>query len=104
MGEVNAYSLESTPTDPAKPSENLKQWLRSHVEAHVKVCFAAYAILALLEIKISGLGISAVDALDILRTGFRVKLCDQASGFEWETMVELESEQKKIRNVVYKNL
>jgi hypothetical protein len=78
-------------------------WLGSHVEAHVKVCYVAYAILSLLGFKISSLGISGVDALDILRTGYRVKLCDQESGFEWETTVELKSEQKKIRNVVYKN-
>jgi transposase len=81
----------------------VRVWLRSHVEAHVKVCYVAYAILALLQFKISSLGISAVDALDILQTGYRVNLCDQESGFEWETTVELKSEQKKIRNVVYKN-
>ena len=81
----------------------VRVWLRSHVEAHVKVCYVAYAILSLLEFKISSLGISAVDALDILRTGYRVKLCDRESRFEWETTVELKSEQKKIRNVVYKN-
>jgi hypothetical protein len=49
------------------------------------------------------LSLSAVEALDLLRTGYRVKLCDKKSKFEWEIMVELKSEQEKIRNLVYKN-
>lgn len=81
----------------------VRVWLRSHVEAHIKVCYVAYAILALLAFKISKLSLSAVEALDLLRTGYRVKLCDKKSKFEWEIMVELKSEQEKIRNLVYKN-
>jgi transposase len=83
----------------------VRVWLRSHVEAHVKVCYVAYAILCLLQYRISscGMGVSAVEALDVLKTGYRVKLKDQISGFEWDALVELTGEQEKLRNVVYKN-
>ena len=82
----------------------VRVWLRSHVEAHVKVCYVAYAILCLLQYRISssGMHVSAVEALDVLRTGYRVKLKDGVRGFEWDALVELTSEQEKLRHVVYK--
>jgi len=81
----------------------VRVWLRSHVEAHIKICYVAYAILSLLQYRISSTSISAVEALDILRTGYRVKLRDRVSGFEWEILAELKSDQEKIRHLVYKN-
>lgn len=81
----------------------VRVWLKSHVEAHIKICYVAYAILSLLQFKVSGIQISAVEALDVIRPGYRVKLEDKASGFEWETLVELKKDQENIRNVVYKN-
>jgi len=80
----------------------VRVWLCSHVEAHMKVCYVAYAVLSLLAFKVSKLGISVVEALDLLRSGYRVELCDRKSGFEWDLVVELKSEQQKIRNLVYK--
>jgi transposase len=80
----------------------VRVWLKSHVEAHIKICFIAYAVLSLLQFKISRLEVSAVDALDILRNGYRVKLFDQQSGFEWDAMLELTKQQEQIRNLVYK--
>ena len=81
----------------------VRVWLGSYVEAHVKVCYVAYAVLSFLQFKVSKLGVSAVDALEVLRPGYRVELKDQASGFEWEATVELKKAQENIRNVVYKN-
>lgn len=83
----------------------VRVWVRTHVEAHVKVCYAAYAILSLLQYRLSssGMQVSAVEALDVLRTGYHVKLKDQTNGFEWDALVELTSKQEKIRHVVYKN-
>jgi transposase len=81
----------------------VRVWLRSHVEAHIKICYVAYAILSLLQFEVAGLDISAVEALEVIRPGYRVKLKDVASGFEWEAFVELKKVQERIRNVVYKN-
>ncbi|MDR2203111.1 MAG: hypothetical protein LBE76_02180 [Nitrososphaerota archaeon] len=80
----------------------VRVWLCSYVEAHMKICYVAYAVLSLLAFRISSLGISVVDALDLLRLGYRVELCDKKSGFEWDLVVELKSEQKQIRDLVYK--
>jgi hypothetical protein len=44
-----------------------------------------------------------VDALDILRRGYRVKLVDQKSGFEWDAIIELTKQQEQIRNLVHKS-
>jgi hypothetical protein len=49
------------------------------------------------------MSISAVEALDVLRRGYRVEFKDQVNGFEWDALVELTSEQEKLRHVVYKN-
>ena len=81
----------------------VRVWLRSHVEAHIKICYVAYAILSLLQFEVAKLDISAVEALEVIRPGYRVKLKDAASGFEWEALVELKKVQERIRNVVYKN-
>lgn len=81
----------------------VRVWLRSHVEAHIKICYVAYAILSLLQFKVSKLDISAVEALEVIRPSYRVKLKDQTSGFEWEATVELKKVQENIRNVVYKS-
>lgn len=81
----------------------VRVWLRSHVEAHIKICYVAYAILSLLQCEVARLDISAVEALEVIRPGYRVKLKDVASGFEWEAFVELKKVQERIRNVVYKN-
>jgi transposase len=81
---------------------SVRVWLGSHVLAHVKVCYVAYAILSFLHFKVSALGVSGVEALEVLRPGYRVELRDQASGFEWDATVELKKIQEDIRTVVYK--
>jgi len=54
-----------------------------------------------LQFKVSKLSVSVVEALEVLKPMYRVELKDQASGFEWETIVELKKIQENIRNVVY---
>jgi hypothetical protein len=78
----------------------VRVWLCSHVEAHVKVCYVAYVVLVLLVFRIFGLSFSVVEALDLLRMGYRWNF-DVKSKFEWDLIVELKSEQK-IRDLVYK--
>jgi hypothetical protein len=83
----------------------IRLWLINHVEGHIKICYLAYAILSLLNYKLKKLKISAVDALDSLKFGYKVSLKDSSSGFEWSVHVPLEPKQKKILkelNVIYK--
>lgn len=74
----------------------VRVWMRSHIEAHVKICYMAYAILSLLSYKTRKMGLSGSEALEKLRSGYKVYLEDQKSGFKWNTVVTLENAQKDI--------
>jgi transposase len=84
----------------------IRVWLSNHITGHIKICYLAYAILSLLNYKLKKLNISAIEALDSLKYGYKVKLKDATSNFEWNIHVPLEPKQKKILetiNVVTKN-
>lgn len=84
----------------------IRVWLTNHIEGHIKICYLAYAILALLNFKLRKLNISAIDALNSLKHGYKINLKDNSNGFEWSIYVPLEPKQKKILkelNVVTKN-
>ena len=84
----------------------IRVWLTNHIEGHIKICYLAYAILALLNFKLRKLNISAIDALNSLKYGYKINLKDNSNGFEWSIYVPLEPKQKKILkelNVVTKN-
>lgn len=80
----------------------VRVWLRSHIESHVKICYLSYAILSYLSFILEKKGISGPEALDILKTGYRVYLKDEKSGFSWESMVNMSGLQKKVVDVVFK--
>ena len=66
----------------------------------------SYAILSFLEYKVKKLGISGPEVLDKLKHGYKVRLKDSVSGFEWSTTVTLEKVQEKILDalgIVYKS-
>ena len=52
----------------------IRVWLSSHVEGHIKICYLAYAILSLMNYKLKQLDISAVEALESLKYGYKVTL------------------------------
>jgi len=84
----------------------IRVWLTNHIEGHLKICYFAYAILSLMNYKLKKLDISAIEALESLRYGYKVNLKDEESDFEWSLYVPLEPRQKKILkklNVMYKN-
>ena len=60
----------------------VRVWLKSHIESHIKICYLAYAILAYLDYILIRKEISGGEALDRLRTGYRVFLRDNRTGFE----------------------
>ena len=80
----------------------VRVWLKSHIEGHVKVCYLAYAILSYLSYILEKKEISGPEALDTLRTGYRVYLEDQKNKFKWESLVALSAVQKEIMDVVIK--
>lgn len=74
----------------------IRLWLNNHIEGHIKICYLAYAILSLMNFKLKKLKISAVDALNSLKHGYKINLKDSSSGFEWSVHVSLEPKQQKI--------
>ncbi|HIH12309.1 TPA: hypothetical protein HA242_01175, partial [Candidatus Woesearchaeota archaeon] len=84
----------------------IRVWLSNHITGHIKICYLAYAILSLLNHKLKKLNITAIDSLESLKHGYKVKLRDTSSNFEWSIHVPLEPKQKKILetlSVVTKN-
>ena len=84
----------------------IRVWLTDHIEGHIKICYLAYAILSLMNYKLKKLKVSAIDALDSLKYGYKVKLFDKTNNFEWDLIVPLKPKQKDILGalgVVYKN-
>ena len=84
----------------------IRVWLTNHIEGHLKICYFAYAILSLMNYRLRKLNISAIEALDSLKQGYRVCLNDEESNFEWSLYVPLEPKQKRILKklkVMYKN-
>lgn len=84
----------------------IRVWLKDHVEAHIKICYLAYAILSFMNYRLRKIGISSVDALNSLKHGYKVNLRIEKDNFEWALYVPLEPKQKKMLKalgVVYKN-
>ncbi|MEM0134736.1 MAG: hypothetical protein QXU18_05830 [Thermoplasmatales archaeon] len=65
----------------------VRVWLKPHIEKHVKIYYLAYAIFSYLGYIMEMTNISGSEALDMLRSGYRVYLEDSRSGFKWEKMV-----------------
>ena len=74
----------------------IRVWLSNHVTGHIKICYLAYAILSLMNYKLKKINVSAVEALESLRYGYKVTLKDSTSNHEWSVHVPLEPKQKKI--------
>ncbi|MFN3741018.1 MAG: hypothetical protein ACK4TF_10190 [Thermodesulfovibrionales bacterium] len=84
----------------------VRVWLREHIEGHFRVCFLAYAILSYMDFKLRSIGISGVEAIELLKRGYKVRLRDSVNNYEWDLYVPLEPKQQKILKalgVVYKN-
>ena len=84
----------------------IRMWLKDHVEAHIRICYLAYAILSFMNYKLRKINISSVDALNSLKHGYKVNLRIEKDNFEWSLYVPLEPKQKKMLQalgVVYKN-
>src|SRR3989338_8825690 len=68
----------------------IRVWLTDHIEGHIKICYLAYAILSLMNYKLKKLKVSAIDALESLKYGYKVKLFDKTNNFEWDLIVRSE--------------
>jgi transposase len=78
----------------------VRMWLRSHINGHVRVCYLSYAILSLLGYRIRNLEIRPVEALEKMKTSYKIHLKDNENDNTWSTTVNLE----KIQDIILKKV
>jgi transposase len=74
----------------------IRVWLRTHVQAHVKLCFLAMSILSLLDFRSRKLKINGIEALRQLQHAYKVKLKHAETKKEWEKVVTLTKAQQDL--------
>ncbi len=65
----------------------------SHIKAHVKICYIAYALLSYIKHKLSPIGMSATEGLEKLSPVYKVELKSVKENFSWSKTVALTKEQ-----------
>lgn len=74
----------------------IRKYLLSHVKAHVKICYLAYAILSYIQYKLKPKGISAITALEKLQPVYKVELKSKKENFHWTKIITLSKKQESI--------
>jgi len=78
----------------------IRHYRMDRVQAHVKICYLAYAILAYLQYKVKPLGMSANTALENLQYAYQVELYSEKENFTWKKTVALKKIQLQILDVL----
>ena len=82
----------------------IRHWLSQRVIAHVFICYLAYLLLSLLKFRLKPLGISPEDALDELKTMYKVYLQDEKQVFKISRVVTLTKRQETILKTIDRKL
>lgn len=77
----------------------VRVWLKENIKSHIKICYMSYAILSFLGYKTRKI-MSAVEALDRLKHGYRATITDKKNNHQWQLSVPLKPKQQKILDVV----
>ena len=72
----------------------------NRIQAHVKICYLAYAIFTYINAKVKVLGMSATTALEELQGGYKVELLLKEKNIRWSKIVTLKNKQKDILKVL----
>jgi len=78
----------------------IRVWLLEHIKGHIKICYLSYTILSMLHYKLKKLGISGPEAIEILKTGYKVHMRDKKTDFSWDSVVTLKKDQEEILKIV----
>jgi transposase len=76
--------------------DKVRFWLANRVRGHIFVCYLAYLLLSVLEYKLRGTGMTAVEALDTLDSMYRVYLTDPKSKNRFIKTVTMSKKQEDI--------
>lgn len=74
----------------------IQVWLTQHVKGHVRICYLAYAILAYMNYKLKKADISATQALEKLKYGYKAILQDTQSNHKLELTIPQQPHQQII--------
>lgn len=82
----------------------IKHWLEERVKAHVFICYLSYLLISLLETKLLHKNISSTNALDKLKTAYKVHLKNKKLKEEFTKIVTLSKEQRTIMKAIDKKI
>jgi len=82
----------------------IKHWLEERVKSHVFICYLSYLLITLLEHKLKSKNISAIAALDKLKTAYKVHIKNKKIKEEFTKTVTLTKEQETIMKAVDKKI
>jgi len=82
----------------------IRHWLTERVKAHIFICYIAYFLLSILEYQLRPLNMTAPNALDQLKTVYRVHLTDPKTKNKFTKTVTLNKEQERILKAINKKL
>lgn len=84
----------------------IRHWLYDRVVGHIFICYLAYLLLSLLQLKLdrAELGMSVVEALREMETMYKIYMRDNVKGFELDRVVKMTKVQEKILRAVDKTL
>ena len=76
----------------------------NRIKGHACICFAAMAILAELErlLKFAGAGLSPDDAIEAVKTIYRMNYISPATGRAVSALLQLDANQRAVYDIVYK--
>jgi len=78
----------------------LRKYRISHIKAHVKICYLAYALLAYIQYKVKPKQLCAIHALEQLQAVYKVSLIAERDNLKWDKIVTLKNEQKLILSLL----
>lgn len=78
----------------------IRKYRMSHIKAHVKICYLAYAILSYIQYKVKPKQLSAVAAIEQLQSVDKVSLKSEKDNISWEKTVTLKKEQQIILDLL----
>jgi transposase len=78
----------------------IRHWLHNRVNAHVMLCYLAYALLSMLKYQLRSMKLSPEHALQILKTMYKVYMRDNKNRFQISRVVTLSKTQKNILRLV----
>ena len=78
----------------------IRKYRMSHIKAHVKICYMAYALLTFMQYKLRQKNLSAVESLEKLQSAYKVYLKSEKEKFNWSKIVTLSKDQKAILEIL----